>query len=417
MNSRNNISHFIVGLAIFTFTVSCCGDGGGGKDKPGKTTEDAKWALDVYWSDDYSGNLGIQQGIMPSASSKAGKQAMFLGGIPLYVTGVNCYNLFVQCHETDDMDTGEMEETVKVLAEEEVPIVRFSCSPFYSSQMHFYVGQKDKYLANLSKLADLCDENHILLIPSIFWYSACIPEYSGEELAAWGKTDSKTYSFMKSYAADIVNVLKNHKCLAAWEFGNEFNLQADIASEGYPEISASAISVAYKGFAETVEKLDPHGRMICSGNSVMRNAQWNRAYNNTWTNDTYGQYEEITGLFTPEPMKGMSEHVYEEARVFKDKGIVNLTSQMMYAEKAATDLGKVYYIGEFTGPATAKGDSTMVKKHYAAQYSQKIQLSLIWNYALRGEIEWSFKAGTDYGDMAFGLMRRYNALLKEMKAE
>ena len=49
--------------------------------------------------------------------------------------------------------------------------------------------------------------------------------------------------------------------------------------------------------------------------------------------------------------------------------------------------------------------------------SQKVQLSLIWNYPLKGDIEWSFKAGTEYGNMAFGFMRSYNNKFKEIKPE
>jgi hypothetical protein len=414
--------NIIISLAAFATTLAVsCGGSGSSNDKPenpddsGETTVSS--ALDKYWADDCSGSLGIQLGNLPTSSAKAGEPRMYLGGSLLYVTGMNCYNLFVQCHESDNMDTDQMEKTVKVLADEQVPIVRFSCSPFYANQMHYYTNQKEKYLANLSRLADLCDQNHILLIPSVFWNSGCIPEYLDEELSSWGDTNSKTYSFMISYTTDIVNVLKDHKCIAAWEFGNEFNLQADIASEGYPEISAAAVGTAYKGFAQTVKSLDLQGRIICSGNSVMRNAQWNRANNGTWTNDTFDQYREITGIFTPDPMNGMSEHIYEDARVFSDLGNVNLTYQLIYAKKVAASLGKVYYVGEFTGPATAVGDSVKVKKHYAAQYAQKIQLSLIWNYAYKGDIEYSFKAGTLNGDMAFELMRRYNNLFKKMKPE
>lgn len=409
----------ILAILAIILVVSCGGSGSGkdAPDDPYDSSGTASSSVDKYWADGYTGKLGIQLGKLPASSPKDGEPRMYLGGDLLYVTGVNCYNLFVQCHESDNMNTDLMEKTVQVLSEEKVPIVRFSCSPYYSSQMHFYIDQKEKYLSNLSKLADLCDENHILLMPSIFWNTACIPEYFGEDLAAWGKTDSKTYAFMVSYTTEIVNVLKKHKCLAAWEFGNEFNLQADIASEGYPEISAAAISAAYEGFARTVRNLDDQGRIICSGNSVMRNAQWHRAKQGNWTNDSYDQYEEITGVFTPSPMNGMSEHIYEEPRVFSDKGSVNLTYQLMNAKNVAASLGKVYYIGEFTGPKTASGDSSMVKKHYIAQYAQKIQLSLIWNYAYDGDVEWSFKAGTEYGDMAFGLMRRYNELFKKMKPE
>ncbi len=386
------------------------------KDDKGGSTDGstAKFAPDIYWSDNYAGKYGIQTGTL---ASLPGKPRMMLGGVPLYATGVNCYNLFVQCHETDNMQTKEMEETVKVLAEEEVPVVRFSCSPYYPTQMHFYTEQKEKFLSNLGRLADLCDQYHILIIPSVFWNTSCLPEYFGEELASWGDTSSQTYKFMLTYTKDIVNTLKGHKCLAAWEFGNEFNLAADIGNAGYAQIPASAVGTAYKGFAETVRSLDEQGRVIASGNSVMRNAQWNLANNGSWTNDTFKQYVEITGVMTPDPMDGMSEHLYEESRVFSDLGTLNRTYQIIRAKEAAETLGKVYYIGEFTGPATARGDSLTVKKHYSAYLSQKVQLSLIWNYALRGEIEWSFKAGTDYGDMAFGYIRKYNNLYRNMKSE
>lgn len=404
---------FLFTLATLSISLTLTSCQKGNTDN-GQDRGDTEYAPDVYWADGYSGAYGIQLG---TAVTKPSQAAMMLGGVPLYVTGVNCYNLFVQCHETDNMQTKEMEETVEVLAKEEVPIVRFSCGPFYANQMHFYTEQKDLFLSNLGKLADLCDQKHILLIPSIFWNTSCIPEFLGEKLAAWGDMSSKTYEFMKTYTTDIVNTLKGHKCVAAWEFGNEFNLAADIGSQGYPEIPAKAVGVAYKGFAETVLALDSQKRLVFSGNSVMRNAQWNLADNGGWTNDTFKQYVEITGIMTPDPMKGMSEHIYEESRVFSDLGTLNRTYQVIRAKEAASSLGKVYYVGEFTGPKTAHGDSTVVKKHYATYMSQKVQLSLIWNYALRGEIEWSFKAGTEYGDMAFKYMRKYNGLFRKIKPE
>lgn len=389
--------------------ASCNGDKG---DDP--VQESGKPALEVYWNDSYSGKLGIQVG--PLASNPK-EPRMFLGGELLYVTGMNCYNLFVQTFERDNMNVDEMEKTVNELAEEKVPIVRFSCIPFYASQMHYYTENKDKYFSNLKHLADLCDQKHILLMPSVFWNISSLPEYFGEPLEAWGDTNSETYKFMRSYTAEVVNALKGHKCLAAWELGNEFNLAADIGSQGYPVISASSIGVAAKGFAETVKSSDTEGRLVCSGHSVMRNAQWHLANRGNWDTDSFAEYKEITQVMTPDPMGGVSEHVYEDARVFSDLGSLNLTYQLARAKEMAASLGKVYYIGEFTGPKTARGDSSMVKKHYAAQYAQKVQLSLLWNYALRGDIEWSFKADSDEGRMAFKFMRRYNDMYAKMETE
>ena len=377
----------------------------------GKEETSGSYAIDAYWANDYSGAYGIQ------IETPTGKSTMMkLGGKPLYVTGVNCYNLFVQCHEANAMSTTDMEKTVAVMAEKEVPIVRFSCSPFYPSQMTYYVDQKTKFLGNLEKLAELCDENHILLIPSVFWNTSCLPEYFGEALKAWGSTSSKTYQFMIEYTTDIVNTLKGHKCLAAWEFGNEFNLAADISSAGYPDIPAADVGTAYKGFAETVASLDPQGRMISSGNSVMRNAQWNLANNGSWSTDSFEQYVTITGVMTPKPMNGMSEHIYEETRSFSDLGDLNTTQQVIKAKEAAASLRKGYYVGEFTGPGSLN-DTTAIKKHYTTYYSQKVQVSLIWNYALNGNIEYSFKAGTPGGEMVFRQMRTYNEKFKKMQSK
>jgi len=390
---------------------SCKKDGSGKKEDEGTV----KYAPEVYWADGYSGKMGIQIG---SIAARPNEPRMILGGEPLYVTGVNCYNLFVQCHEADNMNTFQMEQTVKTMAENKVPIVRFSCSPFYANQMHFYTDDKAKYLANLDKLGDLCDEYQILLIPSVFWNTSCLPEYFSESIEQWGNKNSKIYKFMIEYTKDIVNTLKGHKCLAAWEFGNEFSLAADIGIAGYPQISAGEVATAFKGFAETVKANDPEGRMICTGNSIMRNSQWHQYHDPSWTTDTFDQYVEISGILTPSPMTGMSEHIYEDLRSFSDLGNnLSRTKQVSYAKECAAKNGKVYYIGEFTGPKTAKSNYDMVKAHYLVYLNQKVQLSMIWNYALYGNIEYSFSADTEDGKTAFAFMREYNEKFASMKPE
>ncbi len=377
---------------------------------PDDPAKDSRGALERYWDDAYSGPWGIQAGNLEVNGTPVPR--LFLAGKPLYVTGMNCYNLFVQCHEANSMLRGNMEKTVAVLEKEQVPIVRFSCSPYYARQFHYYFESKEQYLANLDSLGALCDRAHIALIPSVFWNTASVPEYYGEPFSAWGDTSSKTYAHMLSYTEDIVKVLSRHKSLAMWEFGNEFNLASDIDMAGYAPLPARAVETAYKGFAEKVLSLDPHRRVVASGNSIMRNSQYNQMASKSWTTDTWEQYRDITRIMTPEPMLGMSEHIYEDSRVFADKGTVNRSEQVRYAKQVADELGKGYYVGEYTGPASAKGDSLMIRRHLITYYAQRVQISLMWNYALRGDIEWSFRADTPYGDMAFNLMREYNERFK-----
>lgn len=372
--------------------------------------KDTRTALERYWADDYTGVYGFQAGTLNVGGAQVTR--MFLGGKPLYATGMNCFNLFTQSFGANGYTANDMEKTVAVLQREQVSVVRFSCSPFYAEQFGYYFDNKQQFLSNLDSLATWCDRAHIALIPSIFWNTSSVPTYYGEAADAWGDTGSKTYAHMLSYTEDIVNTLKDHKSLAMWEFGNEFSLQADIEMAGYAAISAAAVETAYKGFAEKILSLDPHQRIVSSGNSIMRNSQYHQYTEKSWTVDSWDQYKQITGILTPEPMKGMSEHIYEEARQFSDKGTVDRSEQISYAKQVAAALGKAYYVGEFTGPKTASGDSLMIHRHFMAYYAQRVQLSLMWNYAFRGDVEYSFKADTPYGNMAFRMMREYNEKFK-----
>lgn len=383
----------VAGLLVFGL-ASCSKDPVSGGDK---VKADA-YAIDLYWAEDYSGPVGIQvvQGDTPY---------MTLAGQHFYAAGINCYELF-NLSVSSTMNTASMEAAVNIIAKERVPVVRFSASLYHASQMHYYFDRKDEYFANLKKLAELCDEAGILLIPSIFWQIATMPEYYGEEIAAWGDTESKTYKFMEQYTEEVVNLLKDHKCIAAWEFGNEFNLAADIAIAGWPDIPASSIGRALKGFSDIVKELDPQGRMIASGHAVMRNAQWHLANQKNWNTDSFAQYVEMTGIMTPSPMQGMSEHIYEDPRAFSDFGKLDRRAQVEMAMRAARELGKVFYVGEFRGPSDASAD--VVKDHYDTYVEKGVQLFLIWNYSYTGRIEHSFKHSTTGGNIAFGYTRDAN---------
>ncbi len=54
----------------------------------------------------------------------------------------------------------------------------------------------------------------------------------------------------------------------------------------------------------------------------------------------------------------------------------------------------------------------MIRAHFDLYYKKKVQLFLIWNYDFDGRTEYSFMAGTDQGNTAFGLIREYNDKIK-----
>lgn len=402
-------------LAVAVIAVSCGKTPAGPTPGPTPTPKTSTYAPELYWDDDYDGPLGLQLG-----TSASGEPRMMLAGVQLYTTGVNAFNIFTQAlgngghHNLDLID-----QTVAVLKQEKVPYIRFSCSPFYDYQMNQYTDDKEAYFACLDHLATLCDEAHVLIMPSVFWNCGCLPAYFSEKMEqAWGNTSSDTYGFMLKYTKEVVDCLKGHKCLAAWEFGNEFNLAADIGIAGYEQMSSKCVETTLKGFAETCLENDPEKRMVMSGHAVMRNAQYHLYTQHNWTVDTVDEYRTISGLMNPEPVKGMSEHVYDDPRQFAGQGSLTLANQLAEAKKCAASLGKVYYVGEFTGPhSSAKDWEEQMTKHYAAHFAQRIQLSLVWNYALKGDIEWSYKADTEWGDAAFRLMRMYNKKYEKIQQD
>jgi len=401
----------LVVLATILALAACKKNSGGGGDTP---SDEPQYAPELYWADDYSGPYGLQVG----QSNRTKSPRIMLAGVQLYTTGVNNFDLFTQSFTKAKFDRDIIDKTVDVLKTERVPIVRFSCTPFYAQWMGYYFDNKEEYFSTLDYLATKCDEAHVLLIPSIYWNTSCMPTYYGEKLTAWGDTGSQTYKFMQTYTKEVVDCLKGHKSLAAWEFGNEFNLAADIGIGGYEQMGANCVQTALKGFAEVCLANDPHGRLTCSGNSVMRNAQYHLYYEKSWQTDSYSEYVQMTEMMTPAPMLGISEHVYDEAREFSDLGKQTLDNQLIYAERCAASIGKVYYVGEFTGPdSTGSSYEENVTRHYQAHYANRVQLSLVWNFDYDGGTEHSFKADTDRGDFTFGLMRKYNKKFAELLAD
>lgn len=390
------------------------------------------YCLDAYWKDDYSGKLGLQ------TAEVGGKPTILIAGKPLYVSGVNCYDLFNGSLEGGKINSQWASDVIERLSANEVPIVRFNCGIFSASELKTYYlsSLKDEYIGCLRNVAKLCEEKHILLIPSFFWNYQAWADSCSEPYTAFGNTQSKTYKLIIDYTADVVDALKGYKSIAAWEFGNECNLAADLYKKDKTcvEVYSDDFITAYIGFADKVSSLDPDKRLIGTGNSIMRNWQWHIRNEGTSSTDTFDQYKEIAGLLTPGKMMGMSEHLYDhETRKFKDKGTVsNRDEQIEYALECAKANGKVYYVGEFNGPAGTGGTPDMtlgaVESHYKSYFNKKVQLSLVWNYAMTCNVEWSFseteivrdidgkrvKTASETGKETFRYMRELNGKFRAL---
>ena len=373
------------------------------------TTEEVE-IMDNYWQN------ATDFGISVDANG-----VMKLSGKDVYMAGVNCYNLFNQCF--DDFSPADAKQTLDVLKENGVSLVRFNCGGYSYDYIQLYMQDPTAYLKLLCEIADYAEQLEIGLIPSFFWLYHAVPDYYDEPLRSWGREDSKTVKFLRDYTAAVVSRLKDSKAIFAWEFGNEFNLSCDLpnVTEHMPALpahstrkarteedylSAEDVSFALTRFSQTIRELDDTGRMISSGNATLRPSQYHQLKYNTWEQDSYEEYQQITAMFTPEGLDAVSEHVYFQSQTTFGQAL-SLSQYLSYATQAAKELKKAYYVGEWGGGNNQ--DMSGYREIGNDFVDAGVQICLLWNFSLEEDaVEYSFCADSSRGKKLFVILAELN---------
>lgn len=377
-----------------------------------------------YWTDP-AAPVGLRVVVSESETEDGVFSELVLAHRPFRATGVNCYDLFVGGVMRDSagfrFDLSNAYATLDILKSEGVPVVRFNCGVYYDHELPACLEHDEEYFDALQKVAEYAQQQQIGLIPSVFWHYAAIPRYYGEPYRGWGCDTSRTMEFMRFYTRRVVESLHGYKSIFAWEFGNEFNLEADLPNwrENYKtedpnnRMTADDVRHVYDVFVRTVREIDTTGRLICSGNAALRPSQYHQYVENTWVTDTPQEYETITGILNPEGMQSVSEHLYDQGRkIGPSDSLLSLDGQLALAMSAARSLGKVYYVGEFAGVLPAEAD---YRVYYDAFLRAGVPLSLVWNFSNKGNIEYSFTAESERGKYIFALIREYNEKLQSQQ--
>lgn len=402
---------------VWLFGVLCLLTSGGCTDRADEKE---------YWTDP-TVSPGLHVDLSTTTDSGRPVPVLCLGQKPYRATGVNCYDLFNGTVTYDDKDSAfrfdpsHAYATLDRLKAEGVPVVRFNCGMYYDTELPAVIEYGEQYFATLKKIAEYAETCRIGLIPSLFWHFAAVPRYFGEPCRSWGRDTSRTLEFMKTYTRRVVETLQGCKSIFAWEFGNEFNLEADLPN--WQEIyktedpdnrkSADDVQHAYKTFVQTVRTVDTTGRLICSGNAALRPSQYHQYVENSWTVDTPQQYAEITRKLNPDGMRSVSEHIYDlKRKVGPYDSLLDLDGQLALARDAAHSMGKIYYVGEFAGVLPSEADYRIF---YDAFLRAGVPLSLVWNFSMKGNIEHSFTAESDRGKYIFALIREYNEKLNAVQ--
>ncbi len=409
-----------VSVALVMLFASACD-----RKTPGVTDSDdqnnpieGEAGMEIYWKT--HGDSGIHV---------TAEGQMTLGGKPLYLAGVNCYNLYNQCLEKNKVGSVTVAKaTLDVLKSYDVKAIRFNCGNFDHTGIAFYKAHREECLRLLAEIADYAEELQIGLIPSLFWLDRAVPDYFDEPIRAWGDQNSKTVAFMREYTKDIVNYLKSYKSIFGWEFGNEFNLGCDLpnAEEHLPPLPShstrpsrneqdylSATDAAYVmgEFADLVKNLDPNNRLVTSGNASLRPSQYHQLHENSWEQDNKAQYAQMTAMYTPENMNTVSEHVYfTEQRTFDQ--MLSLDEYLAYITATAKQIKKAYLIGEWG--SDSESDITYYRNIARSIFNAGVQMSLFWNFNfVEGTIEHSFSAETTRGKEVLNLVKEMNGWYEE----
>lgn len=310
--------------------------------------------------------------------------ALLLHGKPYRGIGVNYFDAF-QRHLLNEKDTS-FEAGFDALAGCVIPFIRFMACGFWPVDQKLYETNSKAHFARLERVVQAAEKRNIGLIPSLFWHVSTVPDLAGEPCSAWGDTKSRTHERMRRYTHEVVTRLKDSKALWAWEFGNEYNLPADLpnASEHRPQIAVDRgtpatrterdelthahIRTALKAFGNTVRLYDKK-RLILSGNALPRPSAWHQLHEKSWTADTPQQQAEMLLADNPNPLGMLTIHAYEDF------------DRVAGAQATAWKAKKPLFLGEFGVPGAPTPES---EKRFTAMLEGierlQIPLSALWVY-------------------------------------
>ncbi|NQT51739.1 cellulase family glycosylhydrolase [bacterium] len=333
------------------------------------------------------------------------------GGTPYRGIGVNYFDCFARTLRNPS-DTS-YDAGFATLARMGIPFCRLMACPFWPAEYKLYREDRTDYFARLDGVVRSAEKHGIGLIPSLFWHSPSVPDLVGEPRDQWGNPQSKTHDFLRTYVAEVVARYKASPAIWGWEFGNEYNLDADLpnAATHRPKIvpdrgtptSRSArddlthghIATAFAAFAREVRRHDPH-RALFTGNSAPRPSAWHQWKEKSWTQDTPAQYAERLVADNPDPIDTLTVHIYwDTAKRFAADTSVDAFLQ--HTLRAASKERKALFVGEF-GASAGENEShdvvvARLSRILAAIEASDVPLAALWVYDFQHQdLTWNITA-------------------------
>jgi Cellulase (glycosyl hydrolase family 5) len=327
---------------------------------------------------------------------------LLLEGKPCqHLLGVNYFDAFLRhLHEEKNRS---FEEGFAELGKRKIPFARLNGGGFWPVDWKLWQTDSKEYFVRLDRVFAAAQRHHVGLIPSLCWNLSTFPDLVGEPCGQWGNPKSATHALMRRYVQAVVGRYKNHPTVWGWEFGNEYNLPADLpnAAEHRPQVTVengtpatrgphdelthAQIRAAIAAFGAEVRKLDKT-RAIFSGNSIPRVSAWHQQRERTWATDTPEQFQTMLQADNPAPLETLTLHVYEPAD----------WERLPLAAAAADAVKKPLFVGEFgvPGKRTPENEKRFTEQ-LAALRRHSVPLAALWVYDFPNQAEWSVTAANE----------------------
>ncbi len=310
--------------------------------------------------------------------------------------GVNYFDCFLRT--LNDGNDTSYDAGFAILAAKGIPFARFCATGFWPRDMKLYQTDRAEYFRRLDGVVKAAEKHGIGLVPSLFWYFACVPDLVGEPMDQWGNPRSKTHAWMREYVREVVTRYRGSRAIWAWEFGNEYSLSASLpnakenrpaahVSLGTPEtrserddLTFAMVRVAFAEFGKAVREHDPK-RLILTGDSYPRLSAWHQEHENTWTQDTPEQFAEILALANPDTICAISLHAYEDD-----------DQRFATAVEVSRKINKPVMIGEFGAPGETPEDAAKCRRLLKSIVDLHIPLAALWVFDLKSQKEFNVTA-------------------------
>ena len=310
--------------------------------------------------------------------------------------GVNYFDCFLRTlskGENTSYDDG-----FATLEKKGIPFARFCATGFWPADMRLYQTNRAEYFRRLDGVVDSAQKHGVGLVPSLFWFYACVPDLVGEPMDQWANPKSKTQAWMREYVREVVTRYRDRSAIWAWEFGNEYSLGANLpnAKEHRPalppvlgtpasrserdDLTFDMVRAVFTAFAVEVRRYDPH-RLIITGDSVLRASAWHQEREGSWKKDSPEQFAEMFKKVNPDPIDCLSVHAYDDD-----------DQRLALAMAASRQVNKPLFVGEFGAPGETPESADKCRRLLQSIVDHDVPLAALWVFDFAGQKEFSVTA-------------------------